>query len=221
MDTLLYAGRFAGASLDGQRAASLPAEVRVPPWGSSSCGERRDVPGWVRGAGQTQPGAGPTSGALPAVRLLASHWDAPVPTPAFTVLELPLALISPAWANPPPPHPYSRNDSVFSAAGTNEGPGPHPSARHRQELVVRGDGGDGVVLQEVGQLGVGAPLPQDHVPPVWQLVQDKVPAAIPSPAGRGDGVGTAGGKGTEPVAPSDGAGESLTYRTGRSRRCSR
>ena len=53
--------------------------------------------------------------------------------------------------------------------------------------MVRRDGGSGVVPQQVGQLGVGAPFPQDHVPPVRQLVQDKVPAAIPAPGERGDG----------------------------------
>lgn len=72
--------------------------------------------------------------------------------------------------------------------------------------MVRRDGGGGVVPQQVSQLGVGALLPQDHVPPVRQLVQDEVPAAIPAPGGRGDGVGTAGGKGTERIGPSDRAG---------------
>lgn len=35
--------------------------------------------------------------------------------------------------------------------------------------------------QQRGQLGVGAPLAQDHVAPVGQLVQDEVAAAIPAP----------------------------------------
>ncbi|XP_040981638.1 death-associated protein kinase 2-like isoform X2 [Aquila chrysaetos chrysaetos] len=72
-------------------------------------------------------------------------------------------------------------------SGTNEGPGPHPSAWHRQELMVRRDWGGSIVLQQVGQLGVGALLPQDHIPPIRQLVQDKVPTAIPAPGGEGMG----------------------------------
>jgi len=83
---------------------------------------------------------------------------------------------------------------------------PHPSAWHRQELMVWRDGGRGVVPQQVSQLGVGAPLPQDHVLPVRQLVQDEVPAAIPVPGSSGDGVGVEEGKGTERVGPSNGAG---------------
>lgn len=47
--------------------------------------------------------------------------------------------------------------------------------------MVGRDGGDGVVPQQLGQLGVGAALTQDHVAPVRQLVQDEVPAAIPAP----------------------------------------
>lgn len=39
--------------------------------------------------------------------------------------------------------------------------------------------------QQLGQLGVGAALAQDHVPPVRQLVQDEVPAAIRAPGERG------------------------------------
>lgn len=85
------------------------------------------------------------------------------------------------------PHLYSRNDSIFLAAGTNEGPGPHPSAWHCQELMVRREWGGSVVLQQVSQLGVGALLPQDHIPPIRQLVQDKVPTAIPAPGGEGMG----------------------------------
>lgn len=43
------------------------------------------------------------------------------------------------------------------------------------------DGGRGIVLQQLLQPGVRTILPQDHIVPILQLVQDVVPAAIPAP----------------------------------------
>jgi len=89
--TVLYAGRFAGPSLAGEHAA-LPARLRIAPWGSSSCEERRAVPGWVL----VPPRGG---------RLLAPCRDAPQWLrfqPQLEVLGLPLALISKllSWRDP-------------------------------------------------------------------------------------------------------------------------
>lgn len=39
------AGSFAGASFHGAHGASLPPGVRIPPWGSSPCSQRREAPG--------------------------------------------------------------------------------------------------------------------------------------------------------------------------------